>query len=126
MSCNGLCCAAFFLPHTAADIAAGSLENTVDGATIAEMVVPLDSEQAAAERLIAFGMPAEHAAGMVGGAKHGGWFSCSRWDEQTRLCTRYDERPDMCSGYPYAKPCSHGCGFELDDAGKALWKERLG
>ena len=43
-----------------------------------------------------------------------GYFTCTHWDEQTRLCKIYEDRPRMCREFPNGRVCGH-CG-ETDGA----------
>lgn len=82
----------------------------VDGAKIADMLIPLTPKQAR-ERYERFSGK-RPARGIFAWKSRGHHFTCRHWDEKSRLCKIYDERPQMCRGYPYGKLCEHGCGFK--------------
>jgi Fe-S-cluster containining protein len=82
---------------------------------ITGMVIPLTPKEAN-ERLERFGS----AMRFRWADNRGHLFTCRHWDEQTRLCRVYERRPEMCRGYPYERPCEHGC----DHRGKAVARIR--
>lgn len=110
-TCDGACCAVFYLPLSIEAIRAGGMETYVDGPYIADMVIPLTLEEARARRE-RFGIPPAEEAAEVGVNQ----FTCRHWDETTRLCGAYDARPTMCRDYPYGKPCDRrSCGYQVAD-----------
>lgn len=44
-----------------------------------------------------------------------GYFSCNRWDKETRLCTRYEERPAMCREFPGKDRACTSCGLNVTE-----------
>lgn len=107
-ACPGYCCAAFFWPRTITEMR--KLAHTfMDGAQIRDMLIPLTPKEAKAryERFSGRKVP----RGVFGWKHRGHFFTCKNWDEDSRLCKVYETRPSMCKGYPYGKPCEHGCGF---------------
>lgn len=75
---------------------------TVDGATIAAMLVPLtrDEGRARHERFIGGPWRHEHRPELH-------LYTCRHWDVDTRLCTIYERRPEMCRDFPYEAGCPH-------------------
>lgn len=74
------------------------------------MLVPLAPGEAI-DRAERFGVDFSHVVegGVAGVAGDTELFTCSWWDEETRLCGNYDERPRMCRDYPYAGRCTATC-----------------
>ena len=103
-TCDGHCCAAFYLPVPHEEMTAKHMCRFRDGAYIAAMVLPLTAD-AAAERL-------GHGWPDTSEARHN-LYTCRFWDHRTRLCVAYDDRPAMCRDYPYGKPCEHGCDYQV-------------
>jgi Fe-S-cluster containining protein len=101
-TCGGGCCAVFWLPKEVPD-------NIYDAAFIRDMRIELTAEQAQ-----------ERWAKFVGDGRvlppaepERPWYTCRHWDEDTRLCTVYEQRPMLCRDYPYGRPCSHGCDYQI-------------
>lgn len=112
--CTGHCCAAFYLPWELSELRE-RVQNTPNAeidypemTQIADMVIPLTSEQAK-ERLERYGSPHEENVDPENDPHQGQRFTCKHWDEETMLCGIYETRPNMCRGYPYGGECEHGC-----------------
>lgn len=107
--CLGLCCAAFYLPHTLDTVRAGrdpsNGKHLREAAQIGAMVVELTPEEAR-ERHERFG--GQVAADRFRDEDAGHHFTCRNWDEATRRCRIYDERPAMCADFPYGRACQYG------------------
>ena len=109
-TCSGACCAVFpysiDLPmiHRQADSGCAHSQKLVD------MLIPLAPGEAV-ERAAKFGVDFSpyHEDGNAGVAGEQALYTCSWWDEETRLCTNYDDRPHMCRDYPYAGRCTANC-----------------
>lgn len=109
-TCSGACCAVFpytsGLPeiHRRADAGCGQSRKLVD------MLIELAPGEAV-ERAEKYGVDFSpyHDDGNAGVAAEQSLYTCSWWDEETRLCTNYDERPTMCRDYPYAGKCTANC-----------------
>ncbi len=98
-TCPGGCCAVFGL-RSDLDEVRREASQTVDGATLADMLVPLTREEGRArhERFIGGVWRHEHLPDIH-------LFTCRHWDSDTRLCTIYERRPQMCRDFPYEGEC---------------------
>lgn len=102
--CAGKCCALLCL---SVELAALRRLRTRDAAFVADMLVPLDLEQAEA-RALEFGVMREGGR-LVPMERH---FMCRHWDEATGLCSVYAHRPEMCRRFPAGGSCGYeGCGY---------------
>ena len=108
-TCDGRCCAAFYLPVTHEEMTRKRMRRFTDGEYIAAMVLPLTAD-AAAERLRQNFPDTPEVRNNL--------YTCRFWDHRTRLCVAYDERPAMCRDYPYGKPCDHGCDYQVPHSKK--------
>lgn len=108
-TCKGTCCAVFFLPLTYEEFGE-TADRRLEGAKIYDMLIPLTNAEAA-ERWRRFGSPVVEN-NPPKPKEEGHFFTCRHWDEDTLLCTIYPTRPLMCKGYPYGRPCEHGCDEE--------------
>lgn len=89
--CTGHCCKRFPLPYTLDEIRERQA-TLADGATIADMLIPLDS-------------PAEQARD----GRVWSFFTCKHLGDNGD-CRIYATRPAMCMGYPYGGVCMNtGC-----------------
>jgi Fe-S-cluster containining protein len=119
--CPGLCCAAFYWPHTLTETRKRAAANRLtDGAQIADMLIPLTPKQAK-ERHVAFGGTHD----WMKWKDRGHHFTCKNWDEDTRLCRIYEDRPTMCRDFPYGNDCPMGCGVcgGIPTSERMRWRE---
>ena len=116
-TCNGECCAVFWLRKDM-DLTGPFTEGS-DAQKVADMVIPLTRRQALRRwrKFVSTERPLRKYS------KTDTAYACKHWDEKTRLCGDYENRPDMCRNYPYGAACSHGCDYQIEDAGVA---ERYG
>ena len=122
LSCGGACCAVFPVGRMTHDDYRERLVDIADGAYIADMLVPLGPEDAAARYAAATGRVLSEVPGWGAlAAARGILFTCSHWDPGTGLCGAYEARPGMCRSYPYGSACAH-CGVTAGEVprGRAL------
>lgn len=115
-TCPGTCCTVFPLSSGATlDEFRARAAGVLDGAAIAEMLVPLTREQAEQRgRRFGAAVPDDPALPL---------FTCRHLDEKTRLCRIYTDRPQMCRDYPYDRECEHGCGLRSPAEIVEKWRE---
>lgn len=125
-ACTGACCAAFVYTSTPKELVErwdkwtpgvlteSETSHRRDDLYIADMLIEITLDEAIL-RADRFDIPTSP----VGGEPH---YTCRHWNEETRLCGAYEDRPKMCRDYPYEKPCTHGCGFEMDEETQAEWR----
>ena len=116
--CAGSCCAVFYISKTAEEMKADA-DTIMDGAYIADMLIPLSGEETR-DRVRRFGVGGSES-NLAEDEYEGHRFTCRHWDEDTRLCTDYENRPEMCRDYPYHHECRHGCDYTSADETRAKW-----
>lgn len=107
MSCDGTCCTVFTYPRTPEELREKPWEHypsQADAHYIADMLIPLTTEEAQERRAIFGGSE-------IADDSTTPFYTCKHWNEDTRLCNNYEDRPQMCAEYPYTKTCD-SCGFE--------------
>jgi Fe-S-cluster containining protein len=115
VTCPGKCCAVFALPYPRDQLRERFDATQRDREFIADMVIPLTSQQAV-ERAKRFQL-----APLDAQAPGSHFFTCRHWDETSRLCTAYAERPAMCRDYPYDGDCHHGCSYRSSAETRRRW-----
>lgn len=120
-SCDGRCCAVFPFPRTPREIAEKIEENGhyngPDGWLIADMLIPLSSDEAK-ERCRRFRIDPSFVN--LCEEQDLKLYTCRHWDENTHECGIYETRPGMCAHYPYGKACWH-CGSGEDETQEEPW-----
>ncbi len=125
-TCGGSCCALFYQSRTPEEwealIESGDAND--EQAFVAAMLIPL-TDAGARYRSNHFGdgtMDKRHPDADLG---DGHWYTCTHWDEDTRLCGVYEQRPAMCSDYPYDHDqcdLSASCSYTADEGVQQRWR----
>lgn len=115
--CTGNCCEEFTIslgPTVEVILDRLRNENRIDGAYIADMLVPLRALTVGARKVSSVDLVTEEDVRDAPGGCWGWAFTCRHFDTTNRVCTAYEDRPQMCRDFPYGKKCPYGDSCEWD------------
>lgn len=114
--CTGNCCEEFTISlGPTVEVILDKLRNgnMIDGAYIADMLVPIRALTVGARTPSGAIITEEEVRDAPGNCW--GWvFTCRHFDKTNRVCTAYEERPQMCREFPYGRACPYGDKCEWD------------